>query len=48
MRMRTNNALLLFRMKTVIDLKRFIDENKEDLSENGNFFSLLAPEIYKK
>ena len=36
------NALLLFRMKTVIDLKRLINDYKKDLSENGN---LLAPEI---
>ena len=33
---------LLFRMKTVLDLRRLINDYKKDMSEHG---SLLAPEI---
>ena len=36
------NALLLFRMKIVIDLKRLMNEYKKDVSERG---SLVAPDI---
>ena len=42
MRMCATIAFLLFRMKTVIDLRRLINDYKKDVSEHG---SLLAPEI---
>ena len=42
MRMCATIAFLLFRMKTVIDRRRFINDYKKDVSEHG---SLLAPEI---
>ena len=41
MRMCATIACLLFKMKTVIDLKRLINDYKKDVSEHG---SLLAPE----
>ena len=42
MRMCATIAFLLFRMKTVIDLRRLINDYKKDVSEHG---SRLAPEI---
>ena len=42
MRMCATIAFLLFRMKTVIDLRMLINDYKKDVSEHG---SLLAPEI---
>ena len=42
MRMCATIAFLLFRMKTVIDLRRLINDYEKDVSEHG---SLLAPEI---
>ena len=42
MRMCATIAFLLFRMKTVIDLRRLINDYKKDVSEHG---STQAPEI---
>ena len=39
MRICTTIAFLLFRMKTVIDLRRLINDYKKDVSEHGSFLA---------